>query len=101
MAVYRTSGEDFDASMECLLEGPTLPSILTMLKNQFEQCPSTKMQADPDDLWHDMVMQYKSPRMDVTKQLRVTLCNQPALDTGGVRRQVYTSVYTDFLSNKT
>ena len=36
----------------------------------------------------------------MTKQRRVTLHNQPALDTGGVRRQVYTSVYSDFLSNE-
>lgn len=36
----------------------------------------------------------------MTKQLRVALHNQPALDTGGVRSQVYSSVYGAFLSNK-
>lgn len=100
IAVYRASDNDFSASLDCLLAGPTLSSIVGMLNDQFEQRPAIKVKADPEDIWQDMVAQYKSPRMDMTKQLRVTLHNQPALDTGGVRRQVYTSVYSDFLSNK-
>ena len=32
--------------------------------------------------------------------LRISLDNNPALDTGGVRRQVYTCVYNKFISNK-
>ena len=85
MAVYHASGGDFDSSMECLLEGPTLSSILNMLNDQFQQQPRIKVQADLDDIWHELVALYKSPRMDVSKQLRVVLHNQPAVDTGGVR----------------
>ena len=33
-------------------------------------------------------------------RLRVTLDNQPALDTGGVRRQVYTTALEEFARNK-
>ena len=34
------------------------------------------------------------------RRLRISLDNGPALDTGGVRRQVYTCVYNKFISNE-
>lgn len=98
--VYRSSGDNFETSVDCLLEGPTLSSIMNMLNEEFDQQPVIKLQVDPNDIWHDMVVQYKSPKMDVKKQLRLSLLNQPAIDTGGVRRHVYNSVYDDFLANK-
>lgn len=99
-AVYHASDSDFDSSMECLLDGPTINSILYMLNEIFETVPVIKVNIDPDEIWQDMVVEYKSSRMDVTKKLRIRLQNQPALDTGGVRRMVYSSVYTDFINNK-
>lgn len=99
-AVYHATGNNFDESMECLLEGPTINSILFILKDAFENVPTVKVEVDPDELWQDIVVLYKSSRMDVTKRLRIHFQNQPALDTGGVRRMVYSSVYTDFITNK-
>ena len=100
MAVYRCSGENFESSVDCMLDGPTLLSIVNMLNIHFHEQPVIKVQVNQDDVWDDMVVQYKSPRMDVTKQLRLTVLDQPAIDTGGVRRQVYNTVYSDFLANK-
>ena len=99
-AVYLASGKNFDASMECLLEGPTTTSLLSMMNALFRPFSVIKIQVDPDDIWQDMVVQYKSPRMDLMKCLRIKLEGQPALDTGGVRRLVYTTIYMDFMSNK-
>lgn len=100
MAVFCASGHDFNTSMDCLLEGPTLSSILNLLNDQFEQQPASKIQTYPDDAWQDMVIKYKSPKIDLTRPLRVVLRDQPALDTGGVRQQVYNAVYSDFLANR-
>ena len=100
LAVFRASGDDFDASLECLLDGPTLNSIIRMLNNQFNQQPTVKLQVDPEDAWYDVVTLYKSKKLDVTKRLRVSLHQQPVLDTGGVRRQLYSCVYNNFISNR-
>ena len=98
--VYRCSGDNLEASMDCLLEGPTLSSIVRLLNERFREQPVIKLQVDQDSVWEDMVVHYKSPRMDVTKPLRLSVLNQPAIDTGGVRRQVYNTIYGDFLANK-
>ena len=37
LQIYHASGDDFEASMQCMLDGPTLASIITVLKNRFEQ----------------------------------------------------------------
>ena len=100
MVVYRCSGENFESSVDCMLDGPTLLSIVNMLNIHFHEQPVIKVQVNQDDVWEDMVVQYKSPRMDVTKQLQLTVLDQPAIDTGGVRQQVYNTIYSDFLANK-
>ena len=100
LALYHASGEDFDASMECLLEGPTLSSIVRMLNAMFSKRSVTKLEVDTEDVWQDMVAHYKSPRINLTKRLRIGLLDQPAIDTGGVRRQVYNTVYDCFITNK-
>ena len=99
-AIYRATGGDFDPSMECILEGPTINSILEVLNDAFGIRSVIKIEVDPEELWQDMVAQYKSLKMDVTKRLRIRFEQQPAVDTGGVRRMVYSAVYTDFVNNK-
>lgn len=99
-AVYHASGGDVDASNVCLSTGPTIGSILIMLKAVFDRALVIKTEVDSDELWKDMVVLYKSPRIDVTKRLRIRLENQPPLDTGGVRCMVYSSIYSDFINNK-
>ena len=53
LALYHASGEDFDASMECLLEGPTLSSIVCMLNAMFSKRSVTKLEVDTEDVWQD------------------------------------------------
>ena len=78
-----------------MLEGPTLSSIVNMLHNHFHEQPVFKLQVDQDNVWEDKVVQYKSLRMDITKQLRLSVLNQPAIDTGSIQWQVYNTVYSD------
>ena len=97
VAVYESSDQSFNASMECLGQGPTLESILFMLNVKMRK---VKLVLDPNDIWQDILVYYKSPRVDTRKQLRIKINNMPAIDTGGVRRQVYSTVFNDFNHNK-
>ena len=65
-AVYSASGESLEASMECLLEGPNVTSLLN---TRFRSFPVVKL--DPNDRWHDMLVYYKTPALD--------LSNKPAI----------------------
>ena len=94
------SGGDFEATMNCLLQGPTLNSLLTLCKQQMdEKCPK-KLHIDSTDLWFDGIAYYKSSAIDLTKSIRVVLDGQPAIDTGGVRRQFFNDVFEKFASNQ-
>ena len=99
-AIYRLSGSDYSLTSSCLLHGPTLPSIIHMCHKRFAKMPRTKLYVDSLDIWSDMVAQYKG-NVNFLSQLRITLDNQPAIDTGGIRRQVYTKLYDDIANNKT
>ena len=100
VAVYESSDQSFNASMECLGQGPTLESILFMLNVKMRSAEKVKLVLDPDDIWQDILVYYKSPRVDTRKQLRIKINNMPAIDTGGVRHQVYFTVFNDFHHNK-
>jgi hypothetical protein len=100
-ALYDFSGYDNKRSSDCLLRGPTLGAILEMVNDRFLQFPKLKVSVDFDDMWADMVGQCKSPNMYLHSRLRVILDGKPSIDTGGVRRQVYSSVFHNFAHNHT
>ncbi|XP_019855226.1 PREDICTED: uncharacterized protein LOC109584088 [Amphimedon queenslandica] len=97
-AIYLLSGSNYAASVSCLAEGPTLSSIQQMCKLRFSNLPSRKVAVNSDTLWEDMVAEYKGGAICHSK-LRISIDNQPAIDTGGVRRQVYTTIFQLFASN--
>lgn len=101
--IYKLSGSDYEAAHKCLAAGgPTLFSILQMVIKVFEHYPNTKYSIDSTDVWADLVAHYKRPMVNLHSQVRITLDNggQPAVDTGGVRRQMYTHAFMDFARNK-
>lgn len=85
---YLYSGNDFDESMECLANGASLDVVLKILNNQHSRYPSVKVAVDCD----------KNSGLS-NKRLKVCRCNEPAVDTGGVRRETYTTVFTEFIYN--
>ena len=97
--VFDLSNSDFDNAMECLLEGPTVQGLIRLHQKKFNGKPASKFFIDSDDLWSDMVGYYKSG-VNVEKPVRVILDEQPAIDTGGVRRQVFSDVFALFATNK-
>ncbi len=98
MSIFRASSDDPQATTDCLLTGPT--SILKMLRCYFDKQPAMKVSIDSDDAWADTVTFYKSTQFDAKKRLRVQLNGQPALDTGGVRTQLYSAVFEQFAQNR-
>ena len=94
------ASNSFDDAMECLLTGPNLKSILKLMFKLSKTYPIVKFGIDDDEAWTDLVSFYKATNVDVAKcRLRIRLQNQPAIDTGGVRCQVYTTVLQQFAEN--
>ena len=95
-SVYKISGEKFAASMECLLSGPTLESILIIMNRCHAEQPMIKVDINSTEAWEDAIALYKSSRLDLSKQIRVRINDQPAIDVGGVRAQLYSTVFDLF-----
>ena len=99
-ALYDFTCHDFDKTMECLLLGPDLNSILKLMSKVSKTCPVVKIHVDEDDIMSDLVYFYKVSDTDISRcRIRIRLNGQPAIDTGGVRRQIYTSVLQQFSEN--
>ena len=100
-AIFNFAFHDFDKAMECLLSGPNLNNILQLMSKVSKTCPIIKVHIDEDDVWSDLVSFYKASNADISRcRIRIRLNGQPAIDTGGVRCQVYTSVLQKFSENQ-
>ena len=100
-SIFKFSGCDAEQCTTCLLLGPTLESILDMINKRFEQYPALKVTVDFEDMWADVVSHYKNPSMNLFSRLRIILRGKPPIDSGGVRRQIYTSTFENFSNNET
>ena len=89
-SLYKASGSNFTATMDCLLKGPTLQSLTKMLNWRFSQCTTIKVHIDPSEAWENLVAFYKPQRLEVTKQLQIQITGQPVINVGGVCAQLYT-----------
>ena len=59
-----------------------------------------KIKVDQDDLVMDVYSFYKSPDFDPTVPVFVLLKGQPAIDSGGVLRQVFSDVFYAMANNE-
>ena len=99
-AIFDFTCCDFETTMECLLSGPDLNSMLNVMSKVSRTHPIVKVRIDEGEVWSDLVSFYKI-NMDISKcRIRICLNDQPAIDTGGVRCQVYTSVLQLFSENQ-
>lgn len=99
-AIYSFSGYDYNMSSICLSEGPTVQSILPMINDRFQCFPKLKVNVDFNDAWSDLVAIYKRRNFSVLCRIAITINDSAAIDAGGVRRQLYTTVFEDFASNR-
>ncbi len=92
------------AVIELLLNPPGLEKILDMLKahSQMEE-NSARLhvnECDQDEMLVKVIEFYKSPDFNPKRNLKVRFYDQPGVDAGGVRRQMFTNVFCEFISSK-
>ena len=76
-----------------------MEALVTMVNKRYSRCPVLKVYIDDDDIWSDILSFYKCAKPPTKKRLRIRLNNSPCIDTGGVRRQVYTVAFSNFIQN--
>ena len=98
MYVYNLSGSSFSKAVECLLEGPSLESICSLVTSQMSLDTSPRIRLDKDDDdedWTEAALAfYKQGKFDKSSGLRICIRGQPAIDAGGVRRQFFAVVFS-------
>lgn len=77
----------------------SLQDVLKPLLLKLACRPSTKLMVDPSDLVSEGVAFYKSPNFEPFQPIKITYIGQPALDSGGVKRQFYTDVFNEMATN--
>ena len=98
--VWKLSGSDFESAFECLSSGPTLDSLLQVQNTQYIGKQPIKVYVDMDDKWADLVAEYKTPGLDLCRPIRIILDGAPAIDQGGMRREIFTDVFLSFAENQ-
>ena len=70
----------------------SLQDALKYLKSKMSN-ESEKLKVDDEDVLSDALTYFKNPSINIHKPLQVRYRGQPAIDTGGVCRQFFTTVY--------
>ena len=58
-----------------------------------------KVKVDTEDLLSDALAFYKGNGFDPSRPIRVYYNGQPAIDTGGVKRQFFTDMFEKFVTS--
>ena len=97
----------FNRTVEALLEGPSLEALRSLAVSQItlplEECPKIRLhEEDDDDDWMEAAFTfYKGRGFDKKAGVRISIRGQPAVDTGGIRRQFFSVVFTKLASEST
>ena len=75
----------------------SLQGALKYLKSKMSD-DSERLKLDEEDVLSDVLTYLKNPSINIHKPLQVCYRGQPAIDTGGVYRQLFTTVYEQILS---
>ena len=91
---------DGDAISDLFFEGLSLPCLLHFLKSAIiDICDVRRIriedyeEEDPESLAETAIAFYKGCRFSPNAEVRITIHNQAAVDTGGVRRQFFCDVF--------
>jgi len=96
--IYNFLSKDADVTMNMLLD-LSAEKILDLIRKNRMTGAVAKLKVDEDDIFNDAMVYYKDICFDPTKPLRVSINDQPAVDTGGIRRQFFTDLL-DYFSDK-
>ncbi len=89
-------GSDVLSATELLLSPPSLTDLFRKIRETNPLGERVRIEVDEEDehaMFSDAAALYKSPQFNFCSDLRVRFMNQPAVDTGGVRRQLFTDTF--------
>ena len=98
--LYRLSNSSFSRVVDSALEGLCFESLRSLAVSQLvvplSESPRIRLDADDDeDDWVEAaVCFYKHSKFDKCAPVRISIRGQPAIDTGGVRRQFFSVVFS-------
>ena len=101
MCIYNLSGFSLSKCLDCFIEGPSFESIRSVAVSQItvplEESPRIRVDVDDDeDEWTEAAIAfYKQKKFNKSAGVRISICGQPAVDVGGVRRQFFFSVLSN------
>ena len=72
--------------------------MLKPLQAKLASKPSVRLEVDPDDLVSDAISFYKGTKFQPCQPIRVAFIGQPAIDSGGVKRQFYTDLFIQLVT---
>ena len=58
-AIYLLTEKNYEKCFDCLIEGPTIQSMLRSMNVQFRSMPTVKIKVDQESVWADMIAFYK------------------------------------------
>lgn len=106
--VYNLSHHSFTSAMDSLIDGPSMDSLRSLLrKSQItvpdDEGPRIRLNVDDDEEdWMEAAFCfYKHAKFDKNACIRVSIRGQPAIDTGGVRRQFFSVIFSKIASPST
>lgn len=82
----------------CFPPEESVTSVLKPLLGKLASRPSVRLEVDPSDLVSDAVAFYKGPRFQPNQPVKISYIGQPAIDSGGVKRQFYTDLFLQLVS---
>ena len=98
---------DGSTVIDVVLNPPNLEQLIEKVKAQLQisvkedEARLSLDECDEEDMLFSVLEFYKSPQFDPRKSLRVRFRGQPSVDVGGVRRQMFTNVFAEFIISKT
>lgn len=90
---------DIANACKCMLSGPSFESLVSLLssavltKEEERVLKTSQDEQEGDNLEECVLSFYKGPRFAACCYVQVCLSGQPAIDTGGIRRQVYLEAF--------
>ena len=98
--LYDLSKHSFTCAVDCALAGPSLETLRSLARMHLtvplEESPRIRLDVDDNDLdWVEAALAfYKQAKFNKQAYVRVSIRGQPGIDTGGVRRQFFSVVFS-------
>jgi len=92
---------NYNAVCDALLEGLTMPNIMCLWKHSSHEVRRISLEAySPEHAAEELLAFYKKSKLNPFTIVHVSIGNQPVVDSGGVRRQLYSDALIKIANNE-